>query len=283
MQAMVARVLEQEPAIRQVLSSDRKTAHLIPTWQDIEVLESLNEALSPLADLTDIISGEEYVTISTLKPLIHHITSEALLIGANDTQLTKDIKEQVKAYLEQKYSDPDIEELLDVATFLDPRFKMDYATCADTVKARVVKEAYEEAVAHRLLEQQPQEESAQEPSEPTPPKKRKLASLLKKSRPVGSGFNTNGTASPEERVRNEVDMCLQAPKLDTDDNPLEWWKANHNTFPVLATLTKKYLCICATSSASERLFSASGNIVSAKRTCLKPDKVNMLVFLAKNL
>ena len=34
MQAMVARVLEQKKAVRQVLSNIRKTAHLIITWQD---------------------------------------------------------------------------------------------------------------------------------------------------------------------------------------------------------------------------------------------------------
>ena len=54
-QKMMARVLEQEREIRQVLSNDRKTAHLIPSWQDIDVLESLNKALSPLAELTDIL------------------------------------------------------------------------------------------------------------------------------------------------------------------------------------------------------------------------------------
>ena len=67
MQAMVARVLEQEKAVRQVLSNDRKTAYLIATWQDIEVLESINKALAPLADLTYIISGEDYVTDIFLK------------------------------------------------------------------------------------------------------------------------------------------------------------------------------------------------------------------------
>ena len=284
MQAMAARVLEQEPAIRQVLISDRKTAHLIPTWQDIYVLESLNKALSPLADLTDIISGEDYVRISTLKPLMHHITSEALSIGDGDTQLTKDIKEKAKSYLVRKYSDPDINQLLDLATFMDPRFRMDYtkATDVNAVKARVVKEAVEEATASGLLEQQSQEEPDQEPTEPPPAKKTKLATLLKKSRPVGGSSNSN-TATPEDRITSEVDLYLQAPQLDTDDNPLEWWKTNHKTFPILAILAKKYLCICATSSASERVFSTSGVIVSAKRTCLKPAKVNMLVFLAKNL
>ena len=34
LQKMIARVLEQEKALRQVLAVDRKTAHLVPTWQD---------------------------------------------------------------------------------------------------------------------------------------------------------------------------------------------------------------------------------------------------------
>ena len=91
---MVARVLEQKKAVRQVLSSDRKTAHLIATWQDIEVLESLNKALAPLADLTDIISGEDYVTVSYVRLLLHHIYTEALSVHSDDTRLTKDNKEK---------------------------------------------------------------------------------------------------------------------------------------------------------------------------------------------
>ena len=31
--------LEQEPAIRRVLSNDRKASHLVPTWQDVDILE----------------------------------------------------------------------------------------------------------------------------------------------------------------------------------------------------------------------------------------------------
>ncbi len=46
---------------------------------------------------------------------------------------------------------------------------------------------------------------------------------------------------------------------------------------------RKYLCVCATSTPSERVFSTAGKVVGPQRALLKPDKVNMLVFLAKNL
>lgn len=52
-QKMIQRVLEQEKAITQVLAADKKSRHLVPTWQDIDVLESVNKALSPLQEFTD--------------------------------------------------------------------------------------------------------------------------------------------------------------------------------------------------------------------------------------
>ena len=54
---MISRILEQDAAIRMVLSEDRKTTHLIPTWQDSMVLESMNAALSPVAKFTDSATG----------------------------------------------------------------------------------------------------------------------------------------------------------------------------------------------------------------------------------
>ena len=39
MAKLVGRVLEKKKAVRKVLGDDRKTSHLIPTWQDIHVDE----------------------------------------------------------------------------------------------------------------------------------------------------------------------------------------------------------------------------------------------------
>ena len=36
--AVVKRIMEQEEALCNVLSADRKTIHLIPIWQDTDVL-----------------------------------------------------------------------------------------------------------------------------------------------------------------------------------------------------------------------------------------------------
>ncbi|CAM4308168.1 unnamed protein product [Leuciscus chuanchicus] len=52
-QATIERVIEQQKAIAHVLSSDKKLWHLIPTWQDMDVLEVINKSLKPLVELTD--------------------------------------------------------------------------------------------------------------------------------------------------------------------------------------------------------------------------------------
>lgn len=141
-QAMVQRVLEQLPAISHVLSSDRKARHLVPTWQDVEVLEALNKTLSPLTDFTDALSGEQYVSISSVKPVLHLFETSVVAVQEDDLDLTRSIKSKVLVYLQEKYSDPNTQELLDIATSLDPRFKMDYIheDKKTTIKARLTHE-----------------------------------------------------------------------------------------------------------------------------------------------
>lgn len=103
---MIGRVLEQRKALSQVLSEDRKTRHLVPSWQDIEVLESINNALRPLQEFTDTLSGEAYASVSYLKPVLHLLKTSTLAAKDEDTALTKKIKSLVLGYMENKYSDP---------------------------------------------------------------------------------------------------------------------------------------------------------------------------------
>ena len=287
-QKMIARVLEQEKAIHKVLSDDRKTAHLIPTWQDIDVLESIQAALGPLADFTDMLSGENFVTMSTILPVLHILKNEVLKESENDTQLTKDIKGRILTSMEDKYSDPDVSGLLNVACYLDPHFITEYISSSveiAVVKDRLASEGVEMVVpadggepadTARTSDEQQQCESE------SPCKRRKLGSWLKASKQQQEQLNF-AARTPKAIVKEEVEQYSSIVKPDPESNPLDWWKIQAPNYPILAKLSKKYLCICASSSASERLFSTSWHIASKKCTLLKPDKLNMLVFLSKNL
>ena len=48
---MVKQIKEQIDAIHTVLSDDRKASHLVPTWQDSDVIDSLIAALEEVTDL----------------------------------------------------------------------------------------------------------------------------------------------------------------------------------------------------------------------------------------
>ena len=56
---MVERLVEQMEAVRVVLASDRRSSHLIPSWQDCDVLDSITGALKSLKEMTDALSGEK--------------------------------------------------------------------------------------------------------------------------------------------------------------------------------------------------------------------------------
>ena len=81
----------------------------------------------------------------------------------------------------------------------------------------------------------------------------------------------------------ELAVYLQTTEVDSDTDPLDWWRCHQTNFPRIAKLAQQYLCIPATSAPSERVFSTGGNIVTCHRAALKPDAVDRLVFLAKNV
>ncbi|KAI2666742.1 E3 SUMO-protein ligase ZBED1 [Labeo rohita] len=283
-QKMIDRVIEQEKAISQVLREDKKTRHLIPTWQDMDVLEFISKALRPLTEFTDALSGEDYVSVSYLKPVLHLFNKTIVAPQEDDTQLTKNIKDKILEYLNEKYADPDTEDLLDMASFVDPRFKTKYikeekveyimSKAAAEIEEMVVNQNAESPVAT-----QPETEEAV--ADPAVPAK-------KKHKGLGSYFKKKATQQvPPLSNRNLIDFelksYLQAMETDSDTDPLQWWKLHEMNFPKLSNLAKKYLCIPATSSPSERAFSTSGNIVTCHRSVLKPETVDQLVFLAHNL
>ena len=63
---------------------------------------------------------------------------------------------------------------------------------------------------------------------------------------------------------------------------LEWWAAHADEYPLVGAIARHTLCIPASSSTSERSFSATGHIHRQRRRRLTDDHVQELSFLSQN-
>lgn len=284
---MVVKILEQLPAIKRVFADD-KSRRTLPnvTWQDIAVLEAVRDGLKPVAEFTHILSAENYVTVSSLLPVLQ-LTKDILKEEETDVEMTAGIKRRILEKLDSKYNDSTLQ-LMRKATLLDPRYKGEHIDAAqlDVIKSQLEVEmvAYWNEknmppVPIRVEEEEEKDAAGTSSGEKQPAKRIKtLGRLLGRAKPSMS------TSTPvDQRAKSEITSYLQEEVIDGDDKPLDWWKENRCRFPLMANLAKKYLCVTATSTPSERVFSASGNIITPLRSLLTPEKVNQLVFLAKNL
>ena len=116
-------MVEQQDAVCAVWGQDRRASHVVPTWQDLDVLHSTLDALKNFDKLTDLLSGEKRVTCSAIKPLIKLIGDKHVSPEENDSELTSEIKVHIIEDIESRYCSDEINLLCDTYLFLDPRFK----------------------------------------------------------------------------------------------------------------------------------------------------------------
>ena len=259
---MIARILEQQQAICGVLAEDRGHWHCMPSPHDFTVLEAVSSVLQPLQVFTDALSGEKNVTVSAIRPLLKHITDKLLVALDDDCNLVREIKDSVREDLLARYTDEEMTTLIDKSTILDPRFKARNLSSKEDTIARLTTEVVDIAEVIRF-EPGRSTDSVQVGSQRSQ-KLKGLGALLKKlfeedmEQPIVS-------LTPSEQVDREIKAYLEKPCIDYEGDPLQWWYSHKDEFPVIATLAKKYLCVCGTSVPSERLFSKGGHIIGDLR------------------
>ena len=101
-----------------------------------------------------------------------------------------------------------------------------------------------------------------------PAKKRRLVDILSTTNSPQEAMNV------EECVEEELSCYLEHNQPEINSTPLEWRKCHNKDLCYISILAKKYLSVCATSCTSEQVFRTSGNIVTGKHSCLKPDKID---------
>ncbi|CAF1283129.1 unnamed protein product [Rotaria magnacalcarata] len=96
-----------------------------------------------------------------------------------------------------------------------------------------------------------------------------------KPRPI-----TSSDATPVKELNDYMALVVAD---EQSDDILLFWKNHEKTFPTLSKIVRDFYAIPASNTIVERLFSASKNIVTDRRTSLAEAKLNKLLFLKKNL
>ena len=176
---MLQRLMEQQAAIAAVLM-EGNMRHLMPESAEWTVIEELAEILEPFQQATEAMSGVKYPTVSTIKPLLYKLLEKTL--KASETDSTT-VKEAIKGDLQGRFQSPAIQKIVNVATYLDPRYKELHVPFLDERnKQRIVDDVRDELLELDTTEPTDQEEppsTDSEVSEQPPAKKRKEGPVSK--------------------------------------------------------------------------------------------------------
>ena len=233
-------------------------------------------------DITVAVCSERSPTASLVLPLMDK-TLKMCQVSDGDSGFSKQLKRAITTNLQRRYLGEDVRDFLFKATALDPRTKnkgiipqATWDSLTEDVAAMIDTESIMLDVKAEKIAVKTEDSEIME----TPAKRAKgvMDSLLSDDED-DIEIKTSYKRFPAEMAKDEVRSYRESPRsCDT----VMFWKLNGHRFYHLERLARKYICAQGTSVSSERVFSTSGDILSAERSCLDPDALDAMIFLKKN-
>ena len=277
--AMLERLMEQQAPIAAVLM-DGKVRHLMPEGEEWSVIEVLVDILKPFQQATEAMGAVSYPTLSTVKPLLYKLVNRTLEVKENDTVVVKEVKRNIKRDLQERYSTPSVARILNITTFLDPRYK-ELPFLDQLTRRRIIDEVQDELLVMEETEKDNPPE-VEEVIEGEPPTKKKKGPVEKIIGELFESHTQQHLPLHSDKVQKELDMYKAESPPDLDSDPLAWWSSRKELYPLMSKLVQRMFSFVATSVPSERLFSTTGNVITDKRNRLTSEHADQLIFLFEN-
>ncbi|CAK1600532.1 unnamed protein product [Parnassius mnemosyne] len=282
---MIRRFVELEAAIRATVAVIAKDLPVVSN-EEWRLLSELTKILKPFDEITESMSGEQYITASSV------IVITKCLIRTCDKLLREgfcwpayEVITALKRGLMERFENVGKSRTFGICTFLDPRYKI--SLFEGESEQRFVRKLVEDAITTII-------DNETRTNAPVPGVSAGTTIIEHDKFSPWSALDeliggTTGTpirrVSPLAKAIQEIDRYLEDEMLPIHDAerkwncPMEWWRNNNQKYPHLAKLFLKYGNIVATSVPCERMFSKAGLIISDRRTRLDHKKVGMIMFL----
>lgn len=283
---MVERIIELEEPLRTTMALLNSTNLPIISVEEWQLLSDIKNVLQPMEEVTKIICGQSYVTLSSVIILTKGLENIYISMKHKDNNppIIQNIVTTILDGISTRLGDLENSQTLLISTFLDPRFKNVGFSSANV--AERAKKLVTNLVSSKVNEMSVQNKSSA--SEDKNNDKDKVETPLQKTSVWGlfdtkaASTSTKSVSSATSRAIIEVQRYVEEELLERDKDPLQWWKQYSYNFPYLSKVVQEKFGVVATSVPCERVFSKSGQLISERRSRLSSDKVKKIMFLNVN-
>ncbi|CAG9822070.1 unnamed protein product [Phaedon cochleariae] len=130
---LIKAIIDNKVPLRQLLEDYQNGKHrnLTLTISDIDKMKFLVDILYPIMEITDVMTGEKYITGSAILPLCMQIKNMTYSIDTDKTNVVEEMNvikvhvvENILNYFEDRYiRNENVRDFLTKCSLLDPRFK----------------------------------------------------------------------------------------------------------------------------------------------------------------
>lgn len=238
---------------------------------DIDIAREINLVLKPFEVATRELCGENYITGSTVIPLIHCLIKKCEQINVINP-IALQLKSALLDNLNRRFGRMEEIQNLTIATILDPRFKtlhsnnpLAFSKAIRTIRLKLADLKTNSSSSNK--------ESSDDDTETAD-------SLWSFHNELVSKKASENSEDNNERMPTDLKHFLNQPTIPIHENIIKFWDVHKMMYPNIAKIAEPYLSLIATSVPSERLFSKAGNIMNAKRNRLSGEKLQQLLFLS---
>lgn len=281
---MLARLFEQKTAINLYSLEHGHIDILSPS--DWEIIKNLTEVLKFFYEATLDLSYDN-ACISLAIPLISLLNRKLQTRDENESEIMRNMKTRLHESMNRRFAYVKGHPVLITATLLDPRFKsiylnsdeVDIATLEIENHLRIYTDDVSDAISENYHSGESQSSCSSRIASPE-----KAEGLWDAHDKSSCNFiETSGVENSDylSQIKLTIQAYLSEPRLQRSADIYSYWDSS--PFLSLRKVALKFLSAPPTSVSSEQLFSAAGQIYSDRRSNLRGENVDKLLFLTYNI